>query len=102
MDAAFAAIKKTAIVLSLALLAAMPRLAKAATPAFTCPTPTTVFTLSSGGGSVTVTGSQDSASPAAPISFSGVRDIPGQRSALASGRQRQHGRPWRLLHRRKQ
>ncbi|MGB7759305.1 MAG: hypothetical protein WBL61_05720 [Bryobacteraceae bacterium] len=69
MDAAFAAIKKTAIVLSLALLAAMPRLANAATPAFTYPTPTTVVTLSSGGGSVTVTGSQDSASPAAPISF---------------------------------
>jgi len=60
MDAAFAAFKKTAFLLSLALLAAVPRLAQAATPIFSGPTNTTVITLVSGAGSVSVTGSLDS------------------------------------------
>ena len=71
MDAAFTAIKKTAVVLSLALLAAMPQLAQAATaPTFTSPTSGTVFTLVNGQGSVPVAGSADSANPPSPITFS--------------------------------
>ncbi|MGD0666621.1 MAG: hypothetical protein ABSB23_03610 [Bryobacteraceae bacterium] len=70
MDAATAAFKKTAFVLSLALLAAMPRLAQAATPAFTSPTSSTVVTLVNGAGSISVTGSEDTGSSAQPISFS--------------------------------
>ena len=63
MDAAFAVFKKTAIVLSLALLAAMPLAAQA----FTSPTGTTVVTLVNNSGSVSVTGSVDSTTP---ITFS--------------------------------
>src|ERR1700690_2787969 len=70
MDAAFALIKKTALVLSLALLAAMPRLAQAAAPSFTNPNSSTVITLVSGSGSVEVDGSSDSTNPPQPITFS--------------------------------
>ncbi len=70
MDAVIAAFKKTAFVLSLALLAAMPRLAQAATPAFTSPTNTTVVTLVNGAASISVTGSEDTGSSAQPITFS--------------------------------
>lgn len=66
MDAAFAVFKKTAIVLSLALLAAMPRLAQATAPAFTSPNNYATFGLSNGTGSVTVAGSADATQP---ISF---------------------------------
>jgi uncharacterized protein (TIGR03437 family) len=59
MDAAFAAFKKTAFLLSLALLAAAPRLAQATPPAFTNPTNNSSITLSNGSGSVSVTGSGD-------------------------------------------
>jgi uncharacterized protein (TIGR03437 family) len=69
MDAAFAVFKKTAIVLSLALLAAMPRLAQALTPNFTSPANGTVYTLSNGTASVTVTGSGDANDPPAYITF---------------------------------
>jgi uncharacterized protein (TIGR03437 family) len=69
MDAVFAALKKTAIVLSLALLAAMPRLAQASAPSFTSPTSSTIVTLANGAGSVTVTGSADSGIPPTLITF---------------------------------
>jgi uncharacterized protein (TIGR03437 family) len=72
MDAAFAVFKKTAIVLSLALLAAMPRLAQATAPSFTSPASGNLFTLSNGSGSVSVTGSTDSTTPPQPITFSVV------------------------------
>jgi trimeric autotransporter adhesin len=73
MDAAFAVFKKTAIVLSLALLAAMPRLAQAGVPAFTSPANGASLGLSSNGnGSVTVDGSEDLNTPATPIKFSVV------------------------------
>ena len=72
MDAAFAVFKKTAIVLSLALLAAMPRLAQATAPSFTSPASSTIFTLANGAGSVSVTGSSDSTTPPQPITFSVV------------------------------
>jgi len=45
MDAVFAVFKKTAIVLSLALLAAMPRLAQATAPTFTSPGGGAVYTV---------------------------------------------------------
>ena len=77
MDAAFAVFKKTAIVLSLALLAAMPRLAQATTPSFTSPAGGTVFALSSGAGSVNVTGSGDSTTPPTPILFSALVEYQG-------------------------
>jgi len=70
MDAAFAVAKKTALFLSLALLAAVPRLAQADTAAFTSPTNSTVITLVNGvASSVSVTGSQDTGNPFQPISF---------------------------------
>ncbi len=69
MDAAIAAFKKTALVLSLALLAAMPRLAQATTPAFTSPTSSTVVTLVNKVGVVNVSGSQDTATPPQTITF---------------------------------
>ena len=69
MDAVFAALKKTSFFLSLALLAALPRLAQAATPNFTNPTDSTVVTLVNGAAFIAVTGSEDSGSGAQPISF---------------------------------
>ncbi|MGA2039171.1 MAG: BACON domain-containing carbohydrate-binding protein [Bryobacteraceae bacterium] len=69
MDAVTAVFKKIALVLSLALLAAMPRLAQAAAPSFTSPTSSTLVTLSGTSGSVNVTGSEDSNTPATPITF---------------------------------
>lgn len=70
MDAAFTAVKKTAFFLSLALLAAVPRLAQAATPTFTSPANNSAITLANGvSNSVSVTGSEDSGTPLQPISF---------------------------------
>ena len=69
MDAVFAVFKKTAIVLSLALLAAMPRLAQATAPTFTSPGGGAVYTVTNEGGSVIVTGSQDSGNPPQLITF---------------------------------
>jgi len=69
MDAVSAALKKTAIVLSLALLAAMPRLAQASAPSFTSPASSTLIALANGAASVTVTGSQDAGNPPTLITF---------------------------------
>src|ERR1039458_5717862 len=69
MDAVFAVFKKTAIVLSLALLAAKPRLAQDAAPTFTSPGGGAVYTVTNEGGSVIVTGSQDSGNPPQLITF---------------------------------
>ena len=70
MDAVFAAFKKTAFFLALALLAAMPRPAQAETPSFTGPVSGYTYQLVSGlTSSVNVTGSLDSATTPTLISF---------------------------------
>jgi uncharacterized protein (TIGR03437 family) len=67
MDAVSAVFKKTVIVLSLALLAAMPRLAQGSTPYFVNPSSGNTITLVNGVASVNVEGSGDATQQ--PISF---------------------------------
>jgi len=70
MDAVSAAFKKTVIVLSFALLAAMPRLAQGQTPYFTNPSNGNTISLVNGSASLLVEGSGDSSTPPQPLTFS--------------------------------